>query len=77
MLTKQGKIVAMSNGKEFLRLQMKKPCDHLFMRPLLQQLMNVTQDCVILKVNKNIYKIILSASGVLAPVLLFLVYSKI
>ncbi|KAJ0175714.1 hypothetical protein K1T71_008873 [Dendrolimus kikuchii] len=45
----KGKIIAISNGKEFLRLQMKKPCDHLFMRPLLQQLMNVTQDCVIVK----------------------------
>ncbi|KAF9410935.1 hypothetical protein HW555_010133 [Spodoptera exigua] len=44
-----GKIVAVTNGKEFLRLQVKKPCEHLFLRPLFSSLMNVTKDCFVVK----------------------------
>ncbi|XP_063893626.1 uncharacterized protein LOC135117708 [Helicoverpa armigera] len=45
----KGKIVAYSNGKEFLRLQVKKPCDHLFLRPLFNSIMNITKDCYVIK----------------------------
>ncbi|XP_062527589.1 uncharacterized protein LOC134199900 [Bombyx mori] len=44
-----GKIVATSNGKEVMRLQMNKPCDHLFIRPILKTKLNATSQCVILK----------------------------
>lgn len=46
----QGKIVAITNGKEYLRFQMKKPCEHLFLKPILYSVFNITKDCVILKV---------------------------
>lgn len=42
--------MAMANGKEFLRLQVKKTCEHLFLRPLLGAMLNITADCVVLKV---------------------------
>ncbi|XP_035434285.2 uncharacterized protein LOC118265492 [Spodoptera frugiperda] len=45
----KGKIVAVTNSKEFLRLQVKKPCEHLFLRPLFSSLMNVTKDCYVVK----------------------------
>ncbi|XP_068632620.1 uncharacterized protein [Battus philenor] len=45
----RGKIVAMANGKPLVRLQMKKPCDHLFLGPLFQSILNVTKECVFIK----------------------------
>ncbi|XP_026732750.1 uncharacterized protein LOC113497404 [Trichoplusia ni] len=45
----KGKITAISKGKEFLRLHVKKPCEHLFLWPLIRTLMNVTKDCVVVK----------------------------
>ncbi|KAI8422638.1 hypothetical protein MSG28_006417 [Choristoneura fumiferana] len=45
----KAKILVISNGKELVRLQMNKPCDHLFLRPLLESLFTVTKNCVILK----------------------------
>ncbi|XP_038214611.1 uncharacterized protein LOC119834342, partial [Zerene cesonia] len=45
----RGKIVATINGQPLIRLQMKKPCDHLFMKPLFQAILNVTQQCVFIK----------------------------
>ncbi|CAK1600820.1 unnamed protein product [Parnassius mnemosyne] len=45
----QVKMVVISNGKPLVRLQMKKPCDHLFLKPLFVSLLNATKDCVILK----------------------------
>ncbi|XP_050665069.1 uncharacterized protein LOC126965480 [Leptidea sinapis] len=45
----RGKVEATINGSPFVRLQMKKPCDHLFMKPLFQSMLNVTQNCVFVK----------------------------
>ncbi|XP_022113683.2 uncharacterized protein LOC110992254 [Pieris rapae] len=45
----RGKVYASVNGKSVIRLQMKKPCDHLFMKPLFQALLNVTDDCTFRK----------------------------
>ncbi|KPJ11227.1 hypothetical protein RR48_14866 [Papilio machaon] len=49
VIPNRGKIVASANGKQLVRLQMKKPCDHLFLGPLFQSILNVTQDCVFVK----------------------------
>ncbi|CAG4973992.1 unnamed protein product [Parnassius apollo] len=57
----KGKIVAMVNGKPLIRLQMKKPCDHLFLKPLFMSLLNVTKDCVFVKGH---YKFILDIEDV-------------
>ncbi|KPI92729.1 hypothetical protein RR46_13950 [Papilio xuthus] len=40
VIPNRGKIVASANGKQLVRLQMKKPCDHLFMGPLFQSILN-------------------------------------
>ncbi|XP_045494826.1 uncharacterized protein LOC123693680, partial [Colias croceus] len=45
----RGKVVATINGQPLIRLQMKNPCDHLFMKPLFQAILNVTQQCVFVK----------------------------
>ncbi|XP_037298274.1 uncharacterized protein LOC115443919 [Manduca sexta] len=49
----KGKIVAMTKDKQFLRLQMKKPCEHLFLRPLFHTMLNVSKNCVIMKGHYN------------------------
>ncbi|XP_045768672.1 uncharacterized protein LOC123869716 [Maniola jurtina] len=50
----RGKVEAMMNNKPLLRLQMKKPCDHLFMKPLFQQIYNVSQNCEFKKGDYNL-----------------------
>ncbi|XP_032515096.2 uncharacterized protein LOC116768473 [Danaus plexippus] len=50
----RGKIEAMMNDKPFIRLQMKKPCDHLFMRPLFQAILNVGPNCLVKKGKYNL-----------------------
>ncbi|XP_063546734.1 uncharacterized protein LOC134754141 [Cydia strobilella] len=50
----KGKILALSNGKELLRLQMNNPCEHLFLRPLLEKMFKVSKNCMILKGDYNI-----------------------
>ncbi|XP_039751362.1 uncharacterized protein LOC120627427 [Pararge aegeria] len=42
VIPNRGKVEAMLNNKPLLRLQMKNPCDHLFMKPLFQRIYNVT-----------------------------------
>ncbi|XP_075974095.1 uncharacterized protein LOC142975245 [Anticarsia gemmatalis] len=49
IIPSKGKIIASSNGKEFLRLQVKKTCEHLFLKPLLGALMNLTDNCLVQK----------------------------
>ncbi|GBP86046.1 hypothetical protein EVAR_68525_1 [Eumeta japonica] len=41
------KVTAVSNGKQLVRLQMNNPCEHLFLRPLLESIFNVTKHCII------------------------------
>ncbi|KAI5636169.1 hypothetical protein NE865_11149 [Phthorimaea operculella] len=53
-LTKS-KITASANGKQLLRLQTKNPCDHLFFKPLLQSMINVTGNCDVHKGHYNFY----------------------
>ncbi|XP_035433909.2 uncharacterized protein LOC118265218 [Spodoptera frugiperda] len=48
ILTK-GKIIAMTKGKEYIRFQLKKPCEHLFLKPILYAIYNITKDCAISK----------------------------
>ncbi|XP_072938833.1 uncharacterized protein [Epargyreus clarus] len=50
----KGKIIAMANDKPLVRLQMKKPCDHLFMGPLIRAMLNVSQNCVFKKGNYSL-----------------------
>ncbi|XP_047019825.1 uncharacterized protein LOC124630134 [Helicoverpa zea] len=49
LLITKGKIMAIQAGREHLRLHMKKPCEHLFLRPIFQTFFNVTKDCAVLK----------------------------
>ncbi|CAH2232925.1 jg12428 [Pararge aegeria aegeria] len=41
----RGKVLVLLNGQTLVRLQMKKPCDHVFLKPVFQKLLNVTQYC--------------------------------
>ncbi|CAF4835677.1 unnamed protein product [Pieris macdunnoughi] len=50
----RGKIFASLNGKNVIRFQMKKPCDHLFIKPLFQAILNVTDNCVFRKGNHHL-----------------------
>ncbi|XP_073949044.1 uncharacterized protein [Choristoneura fumiferana] len=45
----KGKILSSANGKELTRLQMNKPCEHLFLKPLFTTLFNLTKNCLVLK----------------------------
>ncbi|XP_026315744.1 uncharacterized protein LOC113227087 [Hyposmocoma kahamanoa] len=45
----KGKIVVMANQKQLVRLQMDHPCEHLFLKPIMFMILNVTQNCVISK----------------------------
>ncbi|XP_046962537.1 uncharacterized protein LOC124531980 [Vanessa cardui] len=45
----RGKIVSMINNKPLVRLQMKNPCDHLFMKTIFQSVFNITQNCLFMK----------------------------
>ncbi|XP_041984089.1 uncharacterized protein LOC121736768 [Aricia agestis] len=41
----RGKVSITMNKQPLLRLQMKKPCDHLYMKGLFQTILNATQRC--------------------------------
>ncbi|GBP86045.1 hypothetical protein EVAR_68524_1 [Eumeta japonica] len=45
------KVTATSKGKQLVRLQMNNPCEHLFIRPILQTFLNATEHCIIRKGN--------------------------
>ncbi|XP_047019712.1 uncharacterized protein LOC124630046 [Helicoverpa zea] len=45
----KGKVLAISKGKEFLRLQISKPCEHIFVKPIITSLFNITNNCIIKK----------------------------
>ncbi|KAF9410931.1 hypothetical protein HW555_009120, partial [Spodoptera exigua] len=47
------KVFAISNGNEFLRLQLNKPCNNLFINPMLTSLFNLTSNCIIKKGHYN------------------------
>ncbi|KAL0881045.1 hypothetical protein ABMA27_002180 [Loxostege sticticalis] len=47
VLITKGKVTARTNGSDFLRLQMRNPCDHLFMKEIMRTTLNATQKCVI------------------------------
>ncbi|KAG6462717.1 hypothetical protein O3G_MSEX013431, partial [Manduca sexta] len=55
MAPTNGKILTTSNNNEIMRLHMNKPCDHLFIRPILHMVLNVTKNCVILQGNYTFY----------------------
>ncbi|XP_047530445.1 uncharacterized protein LOC125066421 [Vanessa atalanta] len=48
----RGKIVSLVNNKPLVRLQMKNPCDHLFMKTMFQTILNITQNCIFIKSKK-------------------------
>ncbi|XP_063823043.1 uncharacterized protein LOC135072968 [Ostrinia nubilalis] len=47
MTLTKGKVTARSNGSDFFRLQLKNPCNHIFMKSILQTALNITRTCVI------------------------------
>ncbi|XP_050346927.1 uncharacterized protein LOC126771215 [Nymphalis io] len=47
----RGKIVSMINNKPLVRLQMKNPCDHLFMKAMFLTIFNVSRNCGFTKSN--------------------------
>nr|XP_034826748.1 uncharacterized protein LOC117984233 [Maniola hyperantus] len=49
VIPNRGKISIMVNGQLLVRMQLKKPCDHIFLKPLIQKLLNATQECEIQK----------------------------
>ncbi|PZC83673.1 hypothetical protein B5X24_HaOG207200 [Helicoverpa armigera] len=49
MKTVKGKIVGTLNGKELLRVQVKNLCDHIFLKPVIQSILNNSDHCSVSK----------------------------
>ncbi|XP_045768452.1 uncharacterized protein LOC123869516 [Maniola jurtina] len=47
VIPNRGKISITVNGQLLVRMQLKKPCNNIFLKPLIQKLLNVTQECEI------------------------------
>ncbi|XP_050561893.1 uncharacterized protein LOC118265217 [Spodoptera frugiperda] len=62
MSPNKAKVFAISNGNEMMRLQLSKPCENLFVNPILTNLVNLTKNCI---VKKGHYKFSLNYEEIL------------
>ncbi|KAL0831453.1 hypothetical protein ABMA28_002254 [Loxostege sticticalis] len=44
--TYTGKILVKANGKNVIRMQMKNPCEHIFLRPIFMAAYNMSKNCL-------------------------------
>ncbi|KAL0881043.1 hypothetical protein ABMA27_002178 [Loxostege sticticalis] len=42
----KGKILVKANGKNIIRMQMKNPCEHIFLRPIFMAAYNMSKNCL-------------------------------
>nr|XP_053612631.1 uncharacterized protein LOC128676519 [Plodia interpunctella] len=57
----RAKIVVGTNGNNMIRLQTNKVCDHVFLKPFMKTILNVTDDCSIMKGN---YKFMIDTENI-------------